>query len=601
MESSPEPTSVIKLALILVFAGSGLMVGGYVAWKWLDGCRSAARRLLYAFPEDDLVESELKTFTGFLQHGLNTFTVGGVSWGLCWWWLLDRSWGEPNWITNGLLAGLGFGAGAAVVGVVITGVLIFARTRYRIMRKFRREVIGSLGEDKLKHVDVARQAKRERAEFLLERNLGATFVIKQLVFSNVGIFKELSWQPSPGINVMLGRNGYGKSYLLRLMVGLLSYDNDRLAELVGNMGRGFNMSLKLLRDDKPVEIEHDGTAFDESTGKVPLLAIPDSRFINRAEGSVAAEGGKYEADGDSSADLARHGAHHFLYDRPFDATIQMVLAEMCIQAIGVRGMKKRRSIEYPESPQLKLIEDVMYALSGDKFRFRRISAIGGARFAIMLDTEASPGQPISIQKASQGTLSVIAIFGLVYQYLRKLYSDVPERRLCEQKAIVLIDEVDAHLHPVWQRKIVHLLRQRFPNIQFILTAHSPLVVAGCSYGEVSVLKWVGESLQVVEFQHDFVGTSVDDIYRDIFDVGERDETFLQYYAQLPIVRDLEKELTALRSEPNVDQERIDRAEEELSLIKRTHKKEEEDLQLEALQRENEQLKRQLSAARRSEQ
>jgi hypothetical protein len=190
--------------------------------------------------------------------------------------------------------------------------------------------------------------------------------------------------------------------------------------------------------------------------------------------------------------------------------------------------------------------------------------------------------------------------GLVYQFLRKVYSDVSERRLCAQNAIVLIDEIDAHLHPAWQRKIVFVLRQRFPNIQFVLTAHSPLVVAGCSYGEVSVLKWVGESLQVVEFQQNFVGTSVDDIYRDIFDVGERDEAFLEYYAQLPIVQDLEKELTALRSKSNVDQQRIDRVEEELSLIKGTYEKEEKDLHLEALQRENEQLKRQLTAARRSE-
>lgn len=587
---------------LLVILGLPAMLGGYAAWRVLKGRIRAARVLLGEVRLDAMVEPKPETITQSIYLGARFSVAGAIIIGTVL-WLLVSEWSPITSIEEGLaaLASLAFGTGVTAVGCIITGVLIMTRYEYRTVLKLRREYIGNLKEDTFKHVDVARQAKRERAEILLERNLGATFVIKQLVFSNAGIFKELSWQPSPGINVMLGRNGYGKSYLLRLMVGLLSYDNDRLAELVGGMGRGFNMNLKLLRDDKPVEIEHDGTAFDESTGKVPLLAIPDARFINRAEASVAAEGGKYEAHGDSLADLARHGAHHFLYDRPFDSTIQTVLAEMCIQAIGKRGMNKGTSIEYPESPQLKLIEEVMYALSGERFRFSRISAIGGARFAIMLDTEASPGQPISIQKASQGTLSVIVIFGLVYQYLRKLYPDVSEGRLREQRAIVLIDELDAHLHPVWQRKIVHLLRQHFPNIQFILTAHSPLIVAGCSYGEVSVLKWVEKSLRVVEFQHDFVGTSVDDIYREIFDVGERDETFLEYYAQLPIVRDLEKELAALRSEPNADQERIARAEKELSLIKRTHKMEEEDLQLEALQRENDQLKRQLAAARQSKQ
>lgn len=577
-----------------------LVLGGYVAWRVLKSRISAARDLLGQVRLGAMVEKNPVTIWQQISLGVLISAIGALIVGNGLWILVDgRLTSSSGFFST--LASVSFASGLTVGGSMITVLLIVTTYKYRTLLKFRREYISTLKEGTLRHVDVARQAKRERASILQEQNLGTHFTIKELVFSNAGIFKELSWRPSPGINVMLGRNGYGKSYLLHLMVGLLSYDNDRLAELVGSMDSGFNMNLKLLRDNKAVEIEHDGTAFDESVGKVPLLAIPDSRFINRAETSVAAEDGKYDRNNDNLADLARHGEHHFLYDRPFDSSIQTVLAEICIQAIGRKGMNKGTSVEYPNSPLLKLIETVMYALSGERFKFRSISAIGGARFAIMLDTEASPGQPISIQKASQGTLSVIAIFGLVYQYLRKLYPDVSEAHLCGQRAIVLIDELDAHLHPAWQRKIVHLLRQHFPNIQFILTAHSPLVVAGCSYGEVCVLKRVEKSLQVVEFQHDFVGTSVDDIYREIFDVGERDEAFLEYYARLPIVRDLENELTALRSETTVDQSRIDRAEKELSLIKRTHKQEEEDLQLEALQRENEQLKRQLAAARRNDQ
>lgn len=42
--------------------------------------------------------------------------------------------------------------------------------------------------------------------------------------------------------------------------------------------------------------------------------------------------------------------------------------------------------------------------------------------------------------------------------------------------IVLIDEVDLHLHPSWQRKIASILRTTFPNVQFILTTHSPQVL-----------------------------------------------------------------------------------------------------------------------------
>ena len=41
----------------------------------------------------------------------------------------------------------------------------------------------------------------------------------------------------------------------------------------------------------------------------------------------------------------------------------------------------------------------------------------------------------------------------------------------------MIDEVDMHLHPAWQQQVVRLLRDAFPNFQFILTSHSPQVIS----------------------------------------------------------------------------------------------------------------------------
>jgi predicted ATP-binding protein involved in virulence len=45
------------------------------------------------------------------------------------------------------------------------------------------------------------------------------------------------------------------------------------------------------------------------------------------------------------------------------------------------------------------------------------------------------------------------------------------------KGIILIDEIDMHLHPQWQRSIIQRLQTTFPNCQFILTTHSPLVIS----------------------------------------------------------------------------------------------------------------------------
>lgn len=53
-------------------------------------------------------------------------------------------------------------------------------------------------------------------------------------------------------------------------------------------------------------------------------------------------------------------------------------------------------------------------------------------------------------------------------------------RCRKAKAVVLIDEIDAHLHPRWQRKIVGKMRKLFPNVQFIMTSHSPFIIQGAS-------------------------------------------------------------------------------------------------------------------------
>lgn len=58
----------------------------------------------------------------------------------------------------------------------------------------------------------------------------------------------------------------------------------------------------------------------------------------------------------------------------------------------------------------------------------------------------------------------------------------------ELEGIVLLDEIDLHLHPTWQRRIVPLLRKAFPRLQFIVNTHSPLVLAGFEREEIILLK-----------------------------------------------------------------------------------------------------------------
>jgi predicted ATP-binding protein involved in virulence len=100
----------------------------------------------------------------------------------------------------------------------------------------------------------------------------------------------------------------------------------------------------------------------------------------------------------------------------------------------------------------------------------------------------------------------------------------------ETEGLVLIDEIDLHLHPQWQRRIVAILQEAFPKIQFVLTTHSPLVLA--SKGAHVVL--LGENHQV-ETDINIAGMKPSWVLSDFMGVSERPEeisTAIQAYFDL---------------------------------------------------------------------
>lgn len=66
------------------------------------------------------------------------------------------------------------------------------------------------------------------------------------------------------------------------------------------------------------------------------------------------------------------------------------------------------------------------------------------------------------------------------------------RKLVENHGVVLVDEIDLHLHPHWQRDLLPTLARVLPNIQFIVTTHSPLVVGALQPTNIVVLEGAGE-------------------------------------------------------------------------------------------------------------
>ena len=83
--------------------------------------------------------------------------------------------------------------------------------------------------------------------------------------------------------------------------------------------------------------------------------------------------------------------------------------------------------------------------------------------------------------------------------------------------IVIIDEIDLHLHPSWQRTLMPTLNSIFPNIQFIITSHSPFVIQSLSISDVIMLVLSSNEIKTKKIEEDgkFNTYKIDEIIEKI--------------------------------------------------------------------------------------
>ena len=99
-----------------------------------------------------------------------------------------------------------------------------------------------------------------------------------------------------------------------------------------------------------------------------------------------------------------------------------------------------------------------------------------------------------------------------------------------EPAVVLVDEIDLHLHPEWQRKIISYLSNIFKNTQFIVTAHSPLVVQSAENVNLVMLEKDGDHINIRQQFGSFKGWTVDEILTEL--MGMDDKTMSDTYLDL---------------------------------------------------------------------
>ena len=128
------------------------------------------------------------------------------------------------------------------------------------------------------------------------------------------------------------------------------------------------------------------------------------------------------------------------------------------------------------------------------------------------------GHRISIDELSSGER---VYFILAADLARRLIVAYPDETIETAPGLVLIDEIELHLHPAWQRKIIRQLRETFKNCQFVITTHSPQVVGGVEAECVRLLSADEEGNVSVKTPSASYGRDSNFILEALLDADER--------------------------------------------------------------------------------
>lgn len=360
------------------------------------------------------------------------------------------------------------------------------------------------------------QARVEAGEVPAPDGLDAEIAARRvewLRLENIGPFKELVLDLSEGRNegadgrwtVILGHNGAGKSIILR-SIGLALMGTGDQAESVARSllrngaDRGTiqitlgtqTLVVELYRDREAVRLTKGTRSTPVEAGQMLVIGFPALR-------------GAPVPDPTGVLPLEIRSA------QPLD------IAPLVLNDIDPRMSEFKQwilnvlndaKLGRPEAARIRALLDeiVTYFLPGGFIGFADLQP------GNVICLRADDGTLVPFGSVSQGMSSIFNWTGVLVQRLYDVYPD--SKAAHREHAIVLIDEIDVHLHPDWQRRLVELIKRFFPNVQVLATTHSPLIASSLEAHELRVL---GRDGRLKRPEFDTYGRSSDEIMQS--DIG----------------------------------------------------------------------------------
>lgn len=292
----------------------------------------------------------------------------------------------------------------------------------------------------------------------------------------------------PNVTVLLGDNGTGKTSILKAIAvaaaGPLAEGFPDLPEFMVQRWPNHPRGQDAIRN---AEVRADFLLHDQDkTGnrnmhlKSVVRVVRETINVQQYYGWIAEDRtawNEIHADNRAALMVMGYGAHRRV-PRMHDTSLPMD------QFRGVELFYQRIQSLFDDNHTLYPLYRWLPALQG-KPRFQEVIGLIGSllRYLDFQVTGELEGDQLVVKKGKLGVPQSAASTGYrtflewTGDLLFHLHLACPEdQKLSGVKGIVLVDEVDLHLHPKWQLEILNSLCSTFPNLQFILTTHSPLVV-----------------------------------------------------------------------------------------------------------------------------
>ncbi|VVB90829.1 DNA double-strand break repair Rad50 ATPase [uncultured archaeon] len=362
--------------------------------------------------------------------------------------------------------------------------------------------------------------------------------ITKLNLINFRDARDLSLELDPKLNVFFGVNGSGKSTVLDAIAIMLSW-------VVSRIGRSEATGRQIMESD---------ITNDKSTSSIQLFCEADSRPIEwrlskNRKGYATSEDKSYLHDLTNytkgiqtkiSETSERVNLPLFVYypvnravlDIPFRIRGQhkfdllTAYNEALTSSANFRtffewfrereDLENERFREYHNEPiesidkqftdlQLKTVRIALNIFLPD------FSNLTVRRSPLRMEVEKN-GKRLTVNQLSGGEKSLIAMIGDLAR--RMAIANPASTEPLLGSGIVLIDEIDLHLHPKWQRMIVINLLKVFPNCQFIISTHSPHVITNIQPESLFDLKQTDLGIVAVKPNESY-GKNVDRILEDL--------------------------------------------------------------------------------------